>query len=325
MTILDAELEILEARSTDPELSGERLATIANESILSRVLITGGAGFIGRRLATYLVQRDSSVCVMDDFSSPSSAVPTDAARLVTGDVRDLDAFREAARGATCIMHLACVVGVSRVVEEPDETRSVILEGVRNLATIASEHRPHVVYFSSSEVSDSQRRGPRAVYAQSKSESESFLLNGGSRFPVTIVRPFNVVGPDQSADQGMVLPTLARAARNGDSLVVHGDGSQMRAFLHVDDLLDNLVGLLADEALPAAGVFEIGSQEQVSILQVAERLRELAGGRSEISFEEPEAEREDLVRRIANVEPLTRVIDLSIRRGLDDILRDVLES
>ena len=292
--------------------------------MLKRVLITGGAGFIGRRLVEHLVRMGSEVTVLDDFSSPSSRAPLDAARVVEGDVRNLEVFRRAAEGSTCLIHLACIVGVRRVVEAPSETESVILRGAENLVTVAREQRAHVVYFSSSEVSDPPRKGPRAVYALNKSKAERLLEESCEDFPLTIIRPFNVVGPDQCASQGMVLPSLARSAREGQALVVHGDGSQLRAFLHVEDFVRNLVALLVNDRLVDNRVYELGSQVQVSIREVAERLRALSGGRSQILFLSPEPEREDQTRRLADLSRLEGLVYFSVQHELDDILREALE-
>ena len=206
--------------------------------------VTGGAGFIGVHLVRRLVAGGARVTVLDDLSAPSPlGLPDDPGlRLVVGDVRDRGLVAETLGAAQVVLHLASVVGVEAVTAAPERTGSVIRDGTRAVLDHCLDSGAHLLSFSSSEVTDRPRRGPRAVYAEAKRDAEAMLLRQAARLPVTIVRPFNIVGPGQTAP-GMVLPALARAARRGEPLPVHGDGLQERSFLHVDDLVDTVIALV----------------------------------------------------------------------------------
>jgi UDP-glucose 4-epimerase len=292
-----------------------------------RVLITGGAGFIGARLARRLIGRGASVVVLDDLSAAGdSPLALGADSLLIADVRDPRAVARASEHCDLVLHLASVVGVDAVTADPERTGSVIRHGTEVVLQQCLRGERPVVFFSSSEVTDAPRSGPRAVYAEAKRDAEAMLLDAAHRVPVTIIRPFNIVGPGQSLEQGMVLPTLAAAARAGRPLAVHGDGHQERAFLHVDDLVDVMMDLLDQArgiAPPGGEVLEIGGIGRVSIGHVAERLACLAGSGAAVSRGTPDGLREDRPRRAPDLSALRRRIAFAPRRSLDDILSDVL--
>lgn len=292
-----------------------------------RVLITGGAGFIGAHLARRLAQGGVSVALLDDLSaSASGALPRQCSRVIIGDVRDPRAVRLASEGCDLVLHLASVVGVDAVTADPERTGSVIRRGTRVVLDDSLRSERPLIFFSSSEVTDAPRRGPRAVYAEAKRDAEALLLDAADRLPITIIRPFNIVGPGQSVEQGMVLPSLAAAARAGRPLAVHGDGEQQRAFLHVDDLVDVMMELLQPArgvAPPGGEVLEIGGTGRVSIAHVAERLASLAGRGATVACGVPDGLREDRPRRSPDLSALRRRIAFAPRRSLDDILLDVL--
>jgi len=288
------------------------------------ICVTGGAGFCGVHLVRRLLGAGRVVSVLDDLSAPSDlSLPSwPAVRCVVGDVRDERALGIAAADAGTVLHLASVVGVEAVTADPERTGSVIREGTARVVEWARAHGARVIAFSTSEVTDTERQGPRAVYAEAKRDAEALLLAAGDDIPVTIVRPFNVVGPGQSAP-GMVLPALARAARVGAALPVHGDGRQERSFLHVDDLCDAVLGLL-DVPSPAGGeVLEVGSEERVPIGEVAARLAALAGGASRPAVVDAHPQREDRPRRAPDLTALRRRVRFAPRRDLDAILREAL--
>jgi len=292
------------------------------------VLVTGGAGFIGARLAVALARAGADVLALDDLSAPGASPPGPAPGLafVRADVRDAAAVARAAAGRELVLHLASVVGVERVVRQPGLTESVSLEGARAVLAACRATGAALVAFSSSEVTDPPRSGPRGAYARAKRGAEELLLAAAGELPVTLVRPFNVVGPGQSAEQGMVLPVLARAALRGQPLPVHGDGRQERCFLHVDDLVEALLQLLAatgGRAAPGGELLEIGGVERVSIGEVAERLAALAGRGARVQRGVPAPLREDRVRRAPDLAALRRHVAFAPRRGLDAILAEVL--
>ena len=230
-----------------------------------RVLVTGGAGFLGGQVCARLAAAGDDLVVLDDLSAPSPTLVTSAEALHVADVRERVAVERAAEGVDLVLHLASVVGVDAVVAAPERTRSVIEDGTRLVADVLAGRDVPLVFFSSSEVSDAPRQGPRAAYARSKAWAEAHLLARRHELPVTIVRPFNVVGPGQVEGRGMVLPALARAALDGRPLPVHGDGRQTRTFLHVDDFLDAFVALLAGEPAPSGSIFEIGGERATPVV------------------------------------------------------------
>ncbi|GJM22240.1 MAG: dTDP-glucose 4,6-dehydratase [Planctomycetota bacterium] len=296
----------------------------APERPLSRLLITGGAGFLGTHLARAALQQGHAVTLLDDLSAPSTlALPAHPRlRCVIGDVRSPAVVEQAAHDAEQIVHMASVVGVDAVLAEPERTGSVIREGTARVWNQALASRTPLVFLSSSEVTDAARHGPRAIYAQAKLDAERSLLGHAQAELVTVLRPFNVVGPGQTAP-GMVLPSLARAALAGEPLRLHGDGSQQRGFLHVRDFCDTVLALLALPEARAGQVLEIGSPARVSIAELAERLLRLAGSRAGIVCAPSPRPREDLPRRAPQLEALQALLPFAPQRELDTILREVL--
>jgi len=286
-----------------------------------RILITGGAGFIGARLARRLAARGDDVLVLDDLSAASTP-PRGSGRFLRADVRDPRRVAAATAGRELVVHLASVVGVEAVLADPARTGSVIREGTAVMLGAALRQGCEVLAFSSSEVTDAPRRGPRAIYAEAKRDAEELLLRHSGELPVTIVRPFNVVGPGQSAAQGMVLAALAAAARRGAPLPVHGDGSQQRGFLHVDDLVDTLVELLAQPPGHSGEVLEIGSPQRIAIRELAERVAGAARSRSRPAPGTPDGRREDAERRVPDLRALQARVRFAPRRGLRRLLADV---
>lgn len=297
------------------------------------LLLTGGAGFVGSHLAARLLADGHAVTVLDDLSAPAAAAG--AARLGTGhapgrvrcvraDVRDAQALAAALEGCDAVVHLASVVGVDAVTAAPQRTGAVIREGTAAVLAAARARQLPLMHFSTSEVTDGPRRGPRAVYGEAKRDAEALLLRHADELPLTIVRPFNIVGPGQDAP-GMVLPTLARAARAGAPLPVHGDGHQERSFLHVDDLVEATVALLSQPAQAGGRVLEIGSEERISIVGLAERLVSLAGTGAAIVREVSEGQREDRPRRAPDLTALRSLVGFRPRWALDGILRQALAS
>jgi nucleoside-diphosphate-sugar epimerase len=288
-----------------------------------RLLVTGGAGFLGVHLVRGLLARGARVVVLDDDSAPSplglDACP--ALELRHGDVRDAAAVSRSVQGCDHVVHLASVVGVEAVLADPERTDSVIREGSACVWEHARAARLPFLFLSSSEVTDPARVGPRSVYARAKRSVERALLASPDAGLATIVRPFNVVGPGQTAP-GMVLPALLRAARAGLPLPVHVDGRQQRGFLHVSDFTEVLLDLL--EAHPRSGgqVLEIGSPERTSIAELAERLGRLSGQLRVACHAPQPSQREDRPRRAPRLEALRRLVPFAPKRALDDILDEV---
>lgn len=275
-------------------------------ALKSLVLVTGGAGFIGSHLVDELVRRGRTVRVLDNLSTGRKAnidghALAGTVDLVVGDVRDPETLAYAARGCSTIFHLAASVGVGEVTRAPLSCLENNLEGVLSLVGLARSvsPSPRLIYFSSSEVYGKSgdaplveegtfvigpANSPRWSYAAGKIAGEYLALGSGDAhgIPVTVVRCFNTSGPRQMSTYGMVIPRFFEQAIAGDPITVYGDGSQTRCFSYVGDVVENVLRL---EAAPEANgeVFNVGSDERISVLELAEKVRRLTGSSSKIAF------------------------------------------
>ncbi len=313
-----------------------------------RVFITGGAGFIGSHLATALVERGDDVLVLDDLSTGSM---DNIAHLVDGPrfgyrigtALDLPLVSECVDRCDVTVHLAAAVGVRLIVERPVHTIETNVKASEVVLAAAAKKQKPVLIASTSEVYGKSTRLPfteeadlqlgptshsRWAYACSKALDEwlglAYLRE--KQVPVTIVRFFNTVGPRQTGRYGMVLPTFAAQALAGEPITVYGSGEQQRCFGHVQDAVEALLRLMATPE--AVGqVFNVGSDEEVSIHRLAEMVRDEAGSSSPINlipYEEAYAEGfEDMQRRIPDLTKLERTIDFRPRTSLATIIRDVV--
>ncbi len=313
-----------------------------------RYLITGGAGFIGSHLAERILGQGDSVIVFDDFSTGTrenirSLEENERFRLVYGNMTDRLLVAECVREVDRVYHLASAVGVKMIVEKPVETIETMVEGASNVLGACARCRTPVLLTSSSEVygksealpfsenADSIISSPghhRWAYAAAKSLNE-FLAVAHCRqndLPVVLVRLFNTVGPKQTGRYGMVVPRLIRQALDGENLSVYGDGTQTRCFCHVQDAVTALVALL-DKPKCAGEVFNVGSTEQVSINELAERIIQLTGSNSKIQhvpYEEVYGPGfEDMRHRVPSLEKIYRCIGFRPTRNLTAIIRDMI--
>jgi len=313
-----------------------------------KVLITGGAGFIGSHLAERLLADGTKVIALDDLSTGSMAnidhlVGLDGFEHRIGSVMDVPLVTELVDRCDVTVHLAAAVGVRLIVERPVHTIETNVHGTEVVLKAVARKQKPVVIASTSEVygksADTPFReesdlvmGPtmhsRWAYACSKALDEWLALAycREKGVPVIITRFFNTVGPRQTGRYGMVLPRFAAQALANEPITVFGTGDQTRCFGHVRDAVEAVVRLIAEPA--AVGeVFNIGSQEEISINDLAERVRIAAGSRSEIvhiPYDEAYAEGfEDMPRRVPSVEKLERTVGFRPSTPLDTIIRDVL--
>jgi UDP-glucose 4-epimerase len=288
-------------------------------------VLTGGAGFIGTTLTRRLVD-ENEIVVLDNLHRDAMGATELAGHpnltFVQADVLDADAVRETLQGATHIVHLAAIAGVDTVLESPVRTMRVNLIGTYNVleaayATIESVER--LVDFSTSEVfgrhaykveevhetAQGSVGEARWTYAVSKLAGEHLAHSYHDEFglPTVSVRPFNVYGPGQIG--GGAIRAFIETALAGDDLVIHGDGSQVRAWCYVDDLVDAL--LLVLERPEAVGeVFNVGNERSVlTIRELAEQIRGLMGGNVEITFRP--LHYTDVEMRIPNIDKARKLL------------------
>ena len=311
-----------------------------------RVLITGGAGFIGSHLAEALLDRGDEVFVLDNLST-GSITNLDHVRNRSGlhvavdSVTNERAVAELVDYADGVVHLAAAVGARLVVDEPIRTIETNVNGTEVVLRHASKKRKPVLVASTSEVyghSDALPFredehlviGPTSArrwgYAASKILDECLALGywHERKLPVTVVRLFNTVGPKQTNRYGMVVPTFVRQALTGLPMTVHGDGSQTRSFTYVGDVASAIIGLL-DEPRAVGQIINIGNDEEVSILALAQKIKVLTGSSSEITLV-PYAQDgfEDVRRRVPDLSKIHALIGYEPQVALSGILHRVIE-
>lgn len=316
---------------------------------MQRVLITGGAGFIGSHLAEALVAKGQEVFVLDDLSTGALDNLAGLAQhprfhFTKASVRASRELTRLVGEVDFIYHLAAAVGVELVVNSPVYTIEDNVRGTEDVLAAAAARGVGVLLTSTSEVyGKSDRRqfaeeddlliGPPAFgrwsYACSKLLDEFLVLAywREKQLPVFIVRLFNTVGPRQTGRYGMVVPRLVRQALREEPLTVFGDGGQSRCFCHVADVVRALVELPGQRG--AVGeVFNIGSTEEVTILALAQRVQALTASRSAVRlvpYDEAYAQGfEDLRRRVPRIEKIGRWMGWRPTKSLDEILRDMVE-
>ncbi len=311
-------------------------------------LITGGAGFIGSHLADALLAAGHHVHVADDLSTGAMA---NIAHLkgqprfghTIGTVSDEPLVAELVDGADVVFHLAAAVGVRKIVEEPVATIETNVHGTEVVLRQASKKKRLVMIASTSEVYGKSTDFPfredadlvmgpthkhRWAYACSKAMDEFLALayHKERRLPVVIVRLFNTVGPRQTGEYGMVIPTFVQQALRGQPITVHGDGRQLRSFTYIGDVVGALMAL-AQEPRAVGQVFNIGHGDEISMLALAEKVKAMTGSASEIvriPYDEAyESGFEDMARRVPDLTRIKAMIGYQPRVGLDQVLTEVI--
>ncbi|TFG50638.1 MAG: NAD-dependent epimerase/dehydratase family protein [Gemmatimonadales bacterium] len=313
-----------------------------------KVFITGGAGFIGSHLAERLLDRGDRVLVLDDLSTGSMdniahLVGKDGFDYRIGSALDQPLVSECVDRCDVTIHLAAAVGVRLIVERPVHTietnvraTEVVLKAVAKKQKLTLLASTSEVYGKSAKIpfseEDDLQLGPtshsRWAYACSKALDEwlglAYYREKG--VPVILARFFNTVGPRQTGRYGMVLPNFAMQALTGEPITVFGSGEQARCFGHVKDAVEAILRLIATPAT-VGNVYNVGNDEEVTILRLAELVREAAGSSSEIQlvpYSEAYAEGfEDMLRRVPDVRRLERTIGFRPRTPLSEIIADVV--
>ena len=316
---------------------------------MKKILITGGAGFIGSHLAEALVAQGKEVCVIDDLSTGSLANVAALGdhphfHFTKASIRDGRELERLVERVDFIYHLAAAVGVELVVKNPVYTIEDNVRGTENVLAAAAKRGVGVLLTSTSEVYGKSERecfredddlliGPptfgRWSYACSKLLDEFLALAywREKRLPVFVVRLFNTVGQRQTGRYGMVVPRFVQAALRDEPILIHDDGKQTRCFCHVSDVVRAL-GELPLQRRAVGQVYNIGSTEEVSILDLARRVKQLTESRSElrlIPYDQAYAKGfEDMRRRVPSTDKIYQLMGWRATKSLDQVLRLTVE-
>jgi UDP-glucose 4-epimerase len=315
-----------------------------------KVLITGGAGFIGSHLAEQLLTHGKEVYALDDVSTGSleniGHLRTHPNfHLVIESVLSRSVVSELVHKCDVVYHLAAAVGVRLIVEQPVHTLLTNIQGTETVLEYCSRFHKRVLVASTSEVYGDHREeqplhetarrvyGPttarRWAYADSKAIDEFLALayHDERDLDCVIVRLFNTVGPRQTGQYGMVIPRFVSNALAGQPLEIYGDGNQTRCFCHVSDTIRALENLM-DSPEITGEIFNVGSRERISILELAGRVLEATGSESKLDFvpyDEVYGQGiEDMLHRIPAIDKVREAIAWQPTRNLDNILDDVIE-
>jgi UDP-glucose 4-epimerase len=313
-----------------------------------RVLITGGAGFIGSHLADAYLQRGDEVLVIDDLSTGTidniqHLKSNPKFHYTIDSVHNQPVTAELVDQCDVVFHLAAAVGVKLIVESPVRTIETNVRGTEVVLALANKKQKRVLVASTSEVYGLSADVPfkedgnlvmgattkgRWSYACSKAIDEFLALAywREKKLPTTIVRLFNTVGPRQTGRYGMVIPTFVKQALAGRPITVYGDGKQTRCFGYVGDVVGALIKLM-DTTESIGQVFNIGSTEEISILQLAEKVKELTQSTSEIVFvpydDAYEEGFEDMPRRVPDTTKINQLVGFKAEMKLNGILETVI--
>ena len=310
-----------------------------------KYLITGGAGFIGSHLAEKLIARGDQVNVFDNLSTGSAKNLSGIRNRVEfeqGDIQDKAVIDKLIADSDFVVHLAAALGVFNIVNKPLESLKTNLQGSEIVLEAADKYKKPVLIASTSEVYGKNDKVPlneeddriighplksRWSYSEAKAVDESlaYFYYLENKLPVRIVRFFNTVGPRQVGNYGMVVPRFISAALKNQPLQVYGDGDQIRCFCHVDDAVRALL-LVMDSDQAVGNVFNIGNNQQISIIELAKKIIELTGSSStieKIAYENAYPEGfEDMQRRVPDISKIRQVLGWTPEINLDQIVKDI---
>jgi len=314
-----------------------------------RVLITGGAGFVGSHLSEALLERGDDVFILDNLSTGSienvvHLKGNPRFHYTIDTVSNEPVLAELIDRCDIVVHLAAAVGVKLIVEQPVHTIETNVHGTEVVLKHANKKKKLVLIASTSEVYGKSVEVPfredadlvlgptakhRWAYACSKMIDEFLALAYWKerKLPVIVVRLFNTVGPRQTGQYGMVIPNFVRQALAGQPITVFGDGTQSRSFTYVGDVVKAMVALI-DEPRAIGQVFNIGNGKEISIRQLAEKVKQLTGSQSEIvlvPYEKAyEAGFEDMPRRVPDIGRIQSLVGYAPTVELDETLTRVIE-
>jgi UDP-glucose 4-epimerase len=313
-----------------------------------RYLVTGGAGFIGSHLIESLINRSDQVVVLDNLSTGSSKNLSKVADQITvhnGSILDQQLVDKLVADCDYVIHLAAALGVFNIVNKPLESLKTNLQGSEIILQAADRYRKPVLIASTSEIYGKNEKVPlneeddriighplksRWSYSEAKAVDESlaYFYHLENKLPIRIVRFFNTVGPRQVGHYGMVVPRFIEAALANKPLSVYGSGDQIRCFCHVDDAVRALI-LVLDSNKAIGQVFNVGNNQQISIIDLAKKVIEITNSSSKIE-KIPYVDAypdgfEDMQRRVPDISKIKRVLGWSPQLDLDQIIKDIAAS
>jgi UDP-glucose 4-epimerase len=315
---------------------------------LVKVLITGGAGFIGSHLAEHFQKLGDEVTVLDNFSTGSKrnlGIFSFSGKTVDGDIRDAKLIESLITDTDLVLHMAAALGVANILNSPIESISTNIAGSEVVLMASTKFKKRIVIASTSEIYGKNPKQPlseeddrvigapqniRWSYSDAKAIEEAMArsLFLTTQLPVTTVRFFNTVGPRQTGKYGMVVPRFVQAALQNKDLVVHGDGTQSRVFCHVEDAIAGLLELL--EYKESIGeVFNIGGEGEISINDLAKEIIAVTNSSSKIvhiPYVEAYPEGfEDMQRRVPNTGKIRNLTGWEPKNNLEEIIKSVVSS
>ena len=310
-----------------------------------KYLITGGAGFIGSHLCEALILKGDQVVVLDNLSTGSDfnlGAISEKIKLVVGDILDRELVDKLVTQSDYVVHLAAALGVLNIVNEPLQSLRTNLQGTEVVLEACNKYNKPVLIASTSEIYGKNEKVPlseeddriighplksRWSYSEAKAVDESlaYFYYLENHLPIRIVRFFNTVGPRQVGHYGMVIPRFVNSALSNDALQVYGSGEQVRCFCHVSDAVKALIQVI-DSDKAVGEVFNVGNNQQISIFELAKKVIQITGSKSEIrkipySEAYPEGF-EDMQRRVPDISKIKNVLGWSPPIGLDQIIKDI---
>ena len=310
-----------------------------------KYLITGGAGFIGSHLAESLISRGDQVVVFDNLSTGSTsnlAGISEKINFEQGNILDKAAIDKLVAESDYVVHLAAALGVLNIVNKPLESLRTNLQGSEVVLEACDKHRKPVLISSTSEIYGKNDKVPlneeddriighplksRWSYSEAKAVDESlaYFYYLESKLPIRIVRFFNTVGPRQVGHYGMVVPRFVSAALKNEPLSVYGSGDQIRCFCHVDDAVRALL-LVMDSDKAIGQVFNVGNNQQISIMDLAKKVIDITGSSSKvekIAYEDAYPDGfEDMQRRVPDISKIKQALGWTPEINLDQIIKDI---
>jgi len=310
-----------------------------------KYLITGGAGFIGSHLAEKLIARGDQVVIFDNLSTGSASNLSgikEKIKFEEGNILDRAVIDKLVSESDYVVHLAAALGVFNIVDKPLESLKTNLQGSEIALEACNKYRKPVLVASTSEIYGKNDKVPlneeddriighplksRWSYSEAKAVDESlaYFYYLENKLPIRIVRFFNTVGPRQVGHYGMVVPRFVSAALKNEPLSVYGSGDQIRCFCHVSDAVRGLL-LVMDSDKAVGEVFNVGNNQQISIIELAKKVIEITGSKStieKIAYEKAYPQGfEDMQRRVPDISKIKQVLGWAPEINLDQIIKDI---